>query len=58
MKLRAMAFAAFLLLAGCAGTWESTPVVQRMYVIECGENRVKDLSKKQYATCIVDEVSG
>lgn len=36
---------AILLLAGCAGTWEHTPVVERMYVIECGENHVKDLSR-------------
>ena len=36
--------AAVLLLSGCAGTWESTPVVERMYVITCGENHVKDLA--------------
>lgn len=36
-----------LLLAGCSGmdAWRTQPPVQRMYVIECGENRVKDLSR-------------
>lgn len=45
MKATAIAISA-VLLSGCAGgTWESTPVVERMYVIECGENHVKDLSR-------------
>ena len=35
---------AAMLLSGCAGTWEHTPVAERMYVIECGENHTKDLS--------------
>jgi glyoxylase-like metal-dependent hydrolase (beta-lactamase superfamily II) len=33
-----------LLLAGCAG-FRAEPPVTRMYVIECGENHVKDLSR-------------
>ena len=36
---------AAMLLSGCAGTWEHTPVAERMYVIDCGENHVKDLSR-------------
>ena len=43
--MQKMFIAAALLLAGCAGTWESTPVVERMYVIACGENHVKDLAR-------------
>jgi glyoxylase-like metal-dependent hydrolase (beta-lactamase superfamily II) len=35
-----------LLLAGCAGTGGERPAsVERMYVISCGENHVKDLSR-------------
>jgi N-acyl homoserine lactone hydrolase len=35
-----------LLLAGCSGlSITGTPPVTRMYVIECGENHVKDLSR-------------
>jgi N-acyl homoserine lactone hydrolase len=34
-----------LLLAGCAGTGGGPATVERMYVIECGENHVKDLSR-------------
>jgi glyoxylase-like metal-dependent hydrolase (beta-lactamase superfamily II) len=35
-----------LLLAGCAGTGGDRPAsVERMYVISCGENHVKDLSR-------------
>jgi glyoxylase-like metal-dependent hydrolase (beta-lactamase superfamily II) len=45
MKTKVIAVLAFVLLAGCAGTWESTPVVERMYVITCGENHVKDLAR-------------
>ena len=33
------------LLAACAGTAERPASVERMYVIECGENHVKDLSR-------------
>jgi glyoxylase-like metal-dependent hydrolase (beta-lactamase superfamily II) len=33
-----------LLLAGCAG-FSAPPPVERMYVIDCGENHVKDLSR-------------
>jgi glyoxylase-like metal-dependent hydrolase (beta-lactamase superfamily II) len=32
-------------LAGCAGSIDRSGVVERMYVIECGENHVKDLSR-------------
>ena len=35
---------AALLLAGCS-VWGPKPPVERMYVIECGENHVKDLSR-------------
>jgi N-acyl homoserine lactone hydrolase len=35
----------FLLLAACAGTTQQTSGVDRMYVINCGENRVKDVSR-------------
>jgi N-acyl homoserine lactone hydrolase len=34
-----------LLLAGCAGTGSGPASVERMYVIECGENHVKDVSR-------------
>lgn len=33
------------LVAACAGGGERSASVQRMYVIECGENHVKDLSR-------------
>jgi len=33
-----------LLLSGCSA-WGPKPPVERMYVIECGENHVKDLSR-------------
>lgn len=36
---------AALLLAGCAHVFEKPGKVERMYVIECGENHVKDLSR-------------
>lgn len=39
------AFWLFLLLAGCAGTADRSASVERMYVIECGENHVKDVSR-------------
>jgi glyoxylase-like metal-dependent hydrolase (beta-lactamase superfamily II) len=35
----------FLLLAACASTTEQTSGVDRMYVINCGENHVKDVSR-------------
>jgi N-acyl homoserine lactone hydrolase len=34
-----------MLLAGCAGTGDRPASVERMYVISCGENHVKDLSR-------------
>jgi N-acyl homoserine lactone hydrolase len=34
-----------LLLAGCAGSGGGPASVERMYVIECGENHAKDLSR-------------
>jgi len=34
-----------LLLAACATTTEQTSGVERMYVIDCGENHVKDVSR-------------
>jgi glyoxylase-like metal-dependent hydrolase (beta-lactamase superfamily II) len=36
---------AALLLAGCAHVFEKPGKVERLYVIECGENHVKDLSR-------------
>jgi glyoxylase-like metal-dependent hydrolase (beta-lactamase superfamily II) len=38
---------ALILLSGCSGfdAWRAQAPVQRMYVIECGENHVKDLSR-------------
>ena len=39
----AAVFAVLMLLAGCAALREP-PSVERMYVIDCGENHVKDLS--------------
>ena len=37
--------AVFLLLAACASTTQQTSGVDRMYVINCGENHVKDVSR-------------
>jgi len=45
MKMKAIAALAFALLAGCAGSGSGPATVERMYVIECGENHVKDLSR-------------
>jgi glyoxylase-like metal-dependent hydrolase (beta-lactamase superfamily II) len=42
--MKILALAAVVLLAACAST-PRTPAVQRMYVINCGENHVKDLSR-------------
>ena len=39
-----LAFATAVLLAGCA-TMQSGSAVERLYVIECGENHTKDLSR-------------
>jgi glyoxylase-like metal-dependent hydrolase (beta-lactamase superfamily II) len=38
---------ALVLLSGCTGmdAWKAQAPVERMYVIECGENHVKDLSR-------------
>ena len=36
---------AFALLAGCAGTGERADGVQRMYVFNCGESKVADVSR-------------
>jgi len=38
---------ALILLPGCSGmdAWRAQPPVERMYVIDCGENHVKDLSR-------------
>ncbi|HVP09309.1 MAG TPA: N-acyl homoserine lactonase family protein, partial [Burkholderiales bacterium] len=38
---------ALVSLSGCSGmdAWRAQPPVQRMYVIDCGENHVKDLSR-------------
>ena len=32
------------MLAGCAGSGSGPATVERMYVINCGENHVKDLA--------------
>jgi N-acyl homoserine lactone hydrolase len=45
MNLKTMALLGLALLAGCAGIDLGPGKVQRMYVIECGENHVKDLSR-------------
>ena len=45
MNMKSIAVFALALLAGCAGTYSGPSGVQRMYVIECGENHVKDLSR-------------
>jgi hypothetical protein len=42
---RIAAIAVAAMLAGCAGTMDRVPAVERMYVIDCGENRVKDLAR-------------
>src|SRR5260221_11819364 len=45
MKMKVIAVLGFALLAGCAGTGGGPATVERMYVIECGENHVKDLAR-------------
>ena len=42
--MRPFAYAGLLLLAACASAPSSPPAVERMYVIDCGENHAKDLS--------------
>jgi glyoxylase-like metal-dependent hydrolase (beta-lactamase superfamily II) len=44
---RQLGLLALVLLSGCSGmdAWRAQPPVERMYVIECGENHVKDLSR-------------
>src|SRR5262245_8970812 len=42
---KAIAWLGLALLAGCAVVGPKDTLVQRMYVIECGENHVKDLSR-------------
>ena len=44
LRVLSAAFAA-LLLASCAGGGSGPATVERMYVIECGENHVTDLSR-------------
>src|SRR6266850_7823070 len=45
MKAKLLALVGAALLAACAGSGDGPPSVERMYVIECGENHVKDLSR-------------
>lgn len=40
-----LAVATLALLAACAGTPERLPAVERLFVIECGENHVNDVSR-------------
>jgi glyoxylase-like metal-dependent hydrolase (beta-lactamase superfamily II) len=42
--MKKLALVAFLLISACATT-SPAPSVERMYVINCGENHVKDLSR-------------
>ena len=41
--MKKLSILSIFLLAACAGTAERPASVERMYVIECGENHVKDL---------------
>ena len=43
--MKKLSILSIFLLAACAGTAERPASVERMYVIECGENHVKDLSR-------------
>lgn len=45
MIFRIAATAIATLLTGCVGTMDRAPFVERMYVISCGENHVKDLAR-------------
>jgi glyoxylase-like metal-dependent hydrolase (beta-lactamase superfamily II) len=45
MKAIFAALAASAVLAGCAGSGQRAASVERLYVIECGENHVRDLSR-------------
>jgi hypothetical protein len=42
---RTFALLCVALLAACAGTPEGPPAVDRIFVIGCGENHTKDLSR-------------
>ena len=43
--MKRIVFVAAALLAGCVGTMQRPASVERLYVIECGENHVKDLAR-------------
>ena len=43
--MKKLSILSIFLLAACAGTAQRPASVERMYVIECGENHVKDLSR-------------
>lgn len=43
--MRSIAAALLCLLAACTAMEPKAPAVERMYVIDCGENHVKDLSR-------------
>ena len=45
MKTKLLALSAAVLLSACAGMVGRPASVERMYVIECGENHVKDLAR-------------
>ncbi|MFN0302535.1 MAG: N-acyl homoserine lactonase family protein [Burkholderiales bacterium] len=45
MRRRFLSAIGVLLLAACAGSGERSSGVERMYVIDCGENHVKDVSR-------------
>lgn len=45
MKNSAVALACAVLVSACAGSGSGPASVERLYVIECGENHVKDLAR-------------
>ena len=45
MKIKHLVLIGFGLLGGCAGGGSGPASVERMYVINCGENHIKDLSR-------------
>lgn len=45
MKMKTLALIGLALLGGCAGGGGGPATVERMYVITCGENHVKDLAR-------------
>lgn len=45
MKTKTLAIFGLILLAGCAGSGGGPASVERMYVINCGENHVKDMAR-------------